>query len=435
MLKMYRGYLPQWSIQGCPAGPNLRARRLTPQCPTQRPARSLSRTPLRFQPKSRIRLGTLHLNCPSLLGPAEEVRESEPSNEAEYSASTSAENGSTSESDAKIADHWRRTSRHAHGGRNRRQPAGSSSSRYLRNRAVSTLRQDFASDVEFADLQISVHRQIILRGKGLVLRLHGRTDVPPLLNIGRFSAEIGFEELLRSTPHVRRITLEGLKITMPPAEARPPHTSRPANHKREPRTIKVVVDEIVADGAELDMLVRDPNKPPDVFYIRHLQLQHAGLGQPMTYQATLTNPVPVGEIASRGQVGPWQREEPCLTPLAGTYTFTHADLASIRGLSGILSSQGQFRGVLDRIDVQGETTTPDFSLGISGHPVPLETQFHAIVDGTTGNTMLNSVHAKLLDSEFVARGGVFRVPGHLYRRVLLDAVSNHAKLEDLLRLQ
>jgi len=56
------------------------------------------------------------------------------------------------------------------------------------------------------------------------------------------------------------------------------------------------------------------------------------------------------------------------------------------------------------------------------------------VDGTTGNTLLDPVDAKLLNSEFVARGGVFRVPGNRYRRVLLDAVSNHARLEDLLRL-
>ena len=194
------------------------------------------------------------------------------------------------------------------------------------------------------------------------------------------------------------------------------------------------MDEIVADGAELDMLVQDPNKPPHVFYIRRLRLQHAGLGQAMTYQATLTNPVPVGEIESRGKFGPWQRDEPRLTPLNGTYTFSHADLSTIRGLSGILSSQGQFGGLLDRIDVRGETNTPDFSLGIGGNPVPLETQFHAIVDGTTGNTMLDPVHAKLLNSEFVARGGVFRVPGHRYRRVLLDASSNHARLEDMLRL-
>jgi hypothetical protein len=305
---------------------------------------------------------------------------------------------------------------------------------YLRDRTVSTLREDFASDVEFSDLQVSIYPKIVIQGAGLILRFYGRTDIPPLITIKRVSTEIGFWELFRRTHHVRRITLEGLRVTMPPVVPRAPNTSHLTPRKKDPRPFRVVVDEIVADGAELDMLVQDPNKLPHIFYIRSLRLQHAGLGQPMAYQATLTNPVPVGEIKTQGQFGPWQRDQPRLTPLAGTFTFTHADLSTIRGLSGILSSKGQFNGLLDRIDVQGETSTPAFSLGLSGHPVSLDTRFHAIVDGTTGNTMLEPVHAKLSNSEFVARGGVFRVPGERYRRVLLDADSSHARIEDLLRL-
>ena len=302
---------------------------------------------------------------------------------------------------------------------------------YVRERALSTLREHFAGDVDVGDLQVFVYPQIVLRGKDLVVRLHGRKDVPPLISIKRFSTEIGFGELFRRTRHVHKITLESLRVTIPPIEARRQDNSNPMRRKKEPGASRVLVDEIIADGAELDMLVQDPNKPPHIFYIRQLRLQHAGLGEPMAYQATLTNPVPVGEIDSQGEFGPWQRDEPRLTPLHGVYTFSHADLSTIRGLSGILSSKGQFNGLLDRIDVQGETTTPDFSLGISGHPVPLDTTFHAIVDGTTGNTMLDPVHAKLLNSEFIARGGVFRVPGQKYRRVLLDAVSDHSRLEDL----
>ncbi len=305
---------------------------------------------------------------------------------------------------------------------------------YLRNRVVSTLSEDFDSDVEFSDLQISIYPKIVIRGQGLVLRLHGRRDVPPLIRIKKVSTEIAFWELFKRTRHVRKITLEGLKVTMPPVEPRAAHATHPARDKKAPQPFRVVVDEIVADGAELDMLVKDPNKLPHIFYIQSLRLQHAGLGQPMAYEATLTNPVPEGVIDSHGEFGPWQRDQPRLTPLAGAYTFTHADLSTIKGLSGILASKGQFNGPLDRIDVQGETSTPDFSLGISGHPVPLDTHFHAIVDGTTGNTMLDSVHAKLLNSEIQATGGVFRVPGDRYRRVLLDAVSTHARLEDLLRL-
>ena len=175
---------------------------------------------------------------------------------------------------------------------------------YLRDRAVSTLREDFASDVQFANLEISVYPQIVIRGENLVLRLQGRKDVPPLISIRKFSTEIAFWELLSRTRHVRKITLEGLRVTMPPVEARRLETSRPARGKKGSRPFRVLVDEIVADGAELDMMVQDPIKPPHVFYIRHLRLQHAGLGQAMTYQATLTNPVPVGEIESRGQFGP-----------------------------------------------------------------------------------------------------------------------------------
>jgi hypothetical protein len=305
---------------------------------------------------------------------------------------------------------------------------------YLRDRAVSTLREDFSSDVTFSDFQVSIYPKIVIRCEGLVLRFHGRTNVPPLISIKRAATEIAFWELFKETRRVRRITLEGLKVTMPPVEPRTPETLHPTPGKHALRPFTVVVDEIFADGAELDMLVQDPHKLPHVFYIRSLRLQHAGLGRPMAFEATLTNPVPKGEIESHGQFGPWQREQPRLTPLVGAYTFTHADLSTIRGLSGILSSKGQFDGLLDRIDVQGETSTPDFSLGLSSHPVPLDTSFHAIVDGTTGNTMLELVHAKLLNSEFVARGGVFRVPGERYRRVLLDADSRHARLEDLLRL-
>ena len=98
---------------------------------------------------------------------------------------------------------------------------------YLRDRAVSTLREHFASEVEFTNLQVSVYPQIVIRGENLILRLHGRKDVPPLISIRKFSTEIAFRELLSRTRHVRKITLEGLRVTMPPAEVRRPETTRP----------------------------------------------------------------------------------------------------------------------------------------------------------------------------------------------------------------
>ena len=39
----------------------------------------------------------------------------------------------------------------------------------------------------------------------------------------------------------------------------------------------------------------------------------------------------------------------------------------------------------------GETRTPDFFVKVAGNPVPLQTKFDAVVDGTDGDTYLNAV--------------------------------------------
>src|ERR1700723_1512783 len=154
----------------------------------------------------------------------------------------------------------------------------------------------------------------------------------------------------------------------------------------------------------------------------------------MNFNAKLTNPKPVGQIESRGYFGPWNAAQPGETAVGGTYSFQHADLSTIKGIGGILSSQGAYQGTLDKIVVDGETDTPDFQVKISGHKVPLHTEFHAIVDGTDGDTYLDPVKAKLLHSAFTASGKIVRMknpPGH---DVELNVVLGRARIEDLLKL-
>jgi hypothetical protein len=159
-----------------------------------------------------------------------------------------------------------------------------------------------------------------------------------------------------------------------------------------------------------------------------------GPGSPMHFDADLTNPKPVGHVISSGLFGPWQADSPRDTAVSGTYSFNHADLGTIKGLGGILSSTGSYSGILDKIVVDGKTDTPDFRLAISGRAVPLHTDFHAIVDGTSGDTYLEPVKARILNSWLEANGSVVRTkvpPGHL---VELDVVIEKGKIEDLLKL-
>jgi hypothetical protein len=153
----------------------------------------------------------------------------------------------------------------------------------------------------------------------------------------------------------------------------------------------------------------------------------------MTYVAQLINPKPVGDVHAVGHFGPWQGADPRTTLLDGDYSFDHADLSTIHGIGGTLSSTGHFYGELGNITIDGTTQTPDFSLDISDHPVPLETRFHAIVDGTSGDTTLAPVRATLLHSEFTAAGTVVNIRGQGHD-IALDVNMPHGRIEDLLQL-
>src|SRR5947208_9838384 len=113
-------------------------------------------------------------------------------------------------------------------------------------------------------------------------------------------------------------------------------------------------------------------------------MHNVGANEAMPFQATLTNGVPPGEIVTSGSFGPWERDDPGLTPLNGTFDFARADLSVFKGISGMLSSKGTFAGALDRILVDGETDTPDFSVTLSRHTFALHTKYRSLVDGTNG---------------------------------------------------
>jgi hypothetical protein len=163
-------------------------------------------------------------------------------------------------------------------------------------------------------------------------------------------------------------------------------------------------------------------------------MKDLGPGLPLRFDATLINPKPVGAIQSTGQFGPLNEKRPRDTAVMGTYTFRNADLGTLPGIGGILSSSGKYGGTLGRIEVDGQTDTPDFRIAISGHRVPLHTEFHAIVDGTDGDTYLQPVNARVLNSSFTANGKIVRLQTAHGHEVELNVVLGHARIEDLLQL-
>ena len=82
---------------------------------------------------------------------------------------------------------------------------------------------------------------------------------------------------------------------------------------------------------------------------------------------------------------------------------------------------GDYTGVLENIIVDGTTDTPDFKLDSGASAVHLTTKFHAIVDGTNGNTYLQPVDAHFLNSSVTAKGEVASQPGDKGKTISLDS--------------
>jgi hypothetical protein len=309
------------------------------------------------------------------------------------------------------------------------------SSEKLRQRVVSTLADRLDAEVELADLAVRVYPKPSAVGTGLTIRHHARRDVPPLVSVKRFTIDADLPGVWRK--RVTRVNLEGLEIQIPPRDRdKQASAGQDVRRDREPHTSmrELVVAEVVADEARLVILPRDAGKNPKVWAMHRLHVQSVGFDQKMPFRTVLTNAVPPGEIEATGTFGPWQADEPGGTPLSGDFTFDRADLGVFRGISGILSASGTYGGTLDTIDVRGRTSTPDFTVTVGGHPVPLTTRYHAIVDGTNGNTALQRIDATFLNTSLVATGGVFGVEGIKGRIITLDVAMDNGRLEDVMRL-
>ena len=297
----------------------------------------------------------------------------------------------------------------------------------LRERVIALVRERYQSDVELKSLELSLFPRVLAKGEGLVLRHHGRTDVPPLVSIGKFSFEAALGDLISGPMRVQKLRLEGLRIHVPPKGARP-------GPRKGGRVPAFTIDEVIADGTVLLILPQKEGKDPLEFELYHLKLHSVGPGQPMDFKASLQNAKPPGLIETSGKFGPWQSDEPGQTPVTGDYTFRNADLSVFNGISGILSSDGKFNGILARIEAQGTTDTPDFTLKVSGNPVRLKTEFHSIIDGSDGDTYLQPVNAHFLNSWMVARGGVIGKRGVKGKTISLDVDIGPARIQDMIRL-
>src|ERR1700733_10175171 len=87
----------------------------------------------------------------------------------------------------------------------------------LHDRALAMLQSRFHGDVQIGNFSVSLFPASVT-GSNIVVRSHGRTDVPPLIEIGEFSASASLPGLFEKPVHLHQVRLKGLLIHFPPKE-------------------------------------------------------------------------------------------------------------------------------------------------------------------------------------------------------------------------
>jgi hypothetical protein len=338
----------------------------------------------------------------------------------------------------------------------------------LRASLIDTLQKRFQARVELDNLSVSVLDGFWVEGRGLRVWLPQATTpdpanaepwrTQPWITADKLKFHASWRILPGKPIEVSVIHVEGARIQLPPKEDRP-HLNgktsetgaRPASGNAIFHMPQIQVRRIECDQAQLILEHRpEPGKPakdPLDFELNKITLIPDGKGGPVSFSVDMVNAKPIGTIHSTGHVGPLTaiQSDPGALPVDGDYAFDHADLSTIKGIAGILSSTGHYAGTLREIDVDGQTETPDFRLESShkGTGVMLTTRFHAIVDGTNGNTQLQPVDATLGHTHFIARGEVVRAqdagtgngnPKAHGHDITLDVTMDRGRIEDILAI-
>jgi len=294
-------------------------------------------------------------------------------------------------------------------------------------RVAQSLQEDFHGTVTYSRF----HRQYFPRpgcvAEGVTLvNSSAPSGSPPLVYVRRFTLHANYPDLFLRPGYISSIILEGLHIQIAPRNSA-------TNSTKSQASSQVRVGEVIANDALLE-IAREGGKPPLVFDIHSLTLNSVSRETSMAYDVAFRNPLPPGEIQSRGHLGPWNLTDLGQTPVSGTYKFENADLGVFHGVTGTLSSHDNFQGVLTRIAAHGTVDIPDFHMTRSVHKLHLQARYDAVVNAFNGDVQLPRVEASFLQTTVVASGSVAGRPGQHGKTTSLDMSVHNGRFQDMLRL-
>jgi len=301
---------------------------------------------------------------------------------------------------------------------------------FTRGSVVKALQEKFSSTVEVKVF----HGTYFPPGcvaEGVTFRRNGDGNTPPIASIEKLTIQGAYWEFFSIPKRVRNVRIDGLRMFVSPGSESTGEVVRPTGGAPQPTFI---VDEIVADGAVVEFASGAPARDPLKYEIQKLTLNSVADDRPLSFHAELLDAEPPGQIRTDGHWGPLRPQNVGQTALSGSYVFQRADLGAFSGIEGTLSSAGKFNGVLEHIEIEGSTDTPDFKVTRSDHAVHLKTQFSGMVNGMDGDVSLSSVRAQFGRTALVSQIAVAGKAPSEGKTVSLTATEQQGRIQDWLLL-
>jgi len=298
---------------------------------------------------------------------------------------------------------------------------------FSRENVTQSLEDTFHGRVQFANFHKTFfpHPGCIADGAALI-HPSSPPGSPPLVSVQRFIVRASYLDLLLRPGYVARVSLRGLRIHVPPLDKRLPVPQHPDD------TSTTHIGEVLANDAILE-IAREKGGPLQ-FDIHALKLTSVSRQKPFTYDVSLRNALPPGDIESRGHFGPWNSADPGKTPVSGTYKFENADLSSLPGVQGMLTSHDDFAGSLSQLETHGTVDVPDFQVQRAGRTSPLHARFHAYVNALNGDVRLQHLETTVVRTLLLATGSIEGNPGRHGKTTSLDVHVKDGRIQDVFRL-
>ncbi len=311
---------------------------------------------------------------------------------------------------------------------------------FTKDRITRSFETTFDAKAEMASFHSTAFPHPGCTIEGLTLARPDQNErLGPLATAGKVTIRAAYLDLLLRPNFINRIVVENAHVEIPGSNAAENGDGQ-QNPQRDPQQSQQneesntrVQGELVANNSKLTIIRSDGKSHLD-FDIHSLVLDSLGYDEVIGYRVEMTNSLPPGEISSHGRFGPWNTKDPKKTPLYGASVFERANLAAFQGIAGSLSSENEFEGALDSIDVHGNVDIPDFKVTRARDSVHLRAEFRARVDGTTGNVDLERVETSLLKTQIEAIGRIEQSHPEGARITSVDLSVHNGRIQDVIEL-